>query len=68
MQGLLTFRPEPEQQARRIVKMQLHIVLPAKVGIIAVILSTSGAWVIGFPMTLALFGFAYWASHNLSFN
>jgi len=38
MQGLLTFRPEPEQQARRIVKMQLHIVLPAKVGIIAVIL------------------------------
>ena len=38
MKGLLTFRPEPEQQARRIVKMQLHIVLPAKVGIIAVIL------------------------------
>ena len=38
MKGLLTFRPEPEQQARRIVKMQLHVVLPAKVGIIAVIL------------------------------
>jgi signal transduction histidine kinase len=36
--GLLTFRPEPEQQARRIVKMQLHVVLPAKAGIIAVIL------------------------------
>lgn len=39
MQGLLTFRPEPEQQARRIVNMQLHIVLPAKAGIIAVILA-----------------------------
>jgi signal transduction histidine kinase len=38
MKGLFTFRPEPEQQARRIVKMQLHIVLPAKVGIIGVIL------------------------------
>ena len=36
--GLLTFRPEPEQQARRIVRMQLHVVLPAKAGIIAVIL------------------------------
>lgn len=36
--GLLTFRPEPEQQAQRIVKMQLHVVLPAKAGIIAVIL------------------------------
>lgn len=35
--GLLTFRPEPEQQARRIVRMQLHVVLPAKAGIIAVI-------------------------------
>jgi signal transduction histidine kinase len=44
--GLLTFRPEPEQQARRIVKMQLHIVLPAKAGIIAVILSYvfTSAW------------------------
>ena len=39
IQGLLTFRPEPEQQAQRIVKMQLHIVLPAKAGIIAVILA-----------------------------
>jgi signal transduction histidine kinase len=38
MKGLLTFRPEPEQQARRIVRMQLHIVLPAKVGIILVVL------------------------------
>jgi signal transduction histidine kinase len=36
--GLWTFRPEPEQQARRIVRMQLHVVLPAKAGIIAVIL------------------------------
>jgi signal transduction histidine kinase len=36
--GLFTFRPEPEQQARRIVKMQLHVVLPAKAGIIAVVL------------------------------
>jgi anti-sigma regulatory factor (Ser/Thr protein kinase) len=36
--GLLTFRPEPEQQARRIVRMQTHVVLPAKAGIIAVIL------------------------------
>jgi signal transduction histidine kinase len=38
MKGLWTFRPEPEQQARRIVRMQLHVVLPAKVGIIVVIL------------------------------
>lgn len=38
IKGLLTFRPEPEQQARRIVKTQLHVVLPAKAGIIAVIL------------------------------
>src|SRR5881227_1633579 len=38
IQGLLTFRPEPEQQARRIVNMQLRVVLPAKAGIIAVIL------------------------------
>jgi signal transduction histidine kinase len=36
--GMLTFRPEPEQQARRIAKMQTHVVLPAKVGIIAVTL------------------------------
>jgi hypothetical protein len=45
--GLLTFRPEPEQQARRIVKMQTHIVLPAKAGIIAVILYYvfTSAWV-----------------------
>jgi signal transduction histidine kinase len=44
--GLLTFRPEPEQQARRIVKMQTHIVLPAKAGIIAVVLYYifSSAW------------------------
>ena len=34
----MTFRPEPEQQARRIVNTQLHVVLPAKAGIIAVIL------------------------------
>lgn len=38
MKGLLTFRPEPEQQAQRIVRMQLHVVLPAKAGIIAVVL------------------------------
>jgi anti-sigma regulatory factor (Ser/Thr protein kinase) len=38
IKGLFTFRPEPEQQARRIVNMQLHFVLPAKAGIIAVIL------------------------------
>lgn len=38
VKGLLTFRPEPEQQARRIVNMQLRIVLPVKAGIIAVIL------------------------------
>jgi len=38
VKGLLTFRPEPEEQARRIVNMQLHVVLPAKAGIIAVIL------------------------------
>lgn len=38
IKGLLTFRPEPEKQARRIVSMQTHIVLPAKAGIIAVIL------------------------------
>jgi signal transduction histidine kinase len=36
--GLLTFRPEPEQQARRIARMQTHVVLPAKAGIIAVVL------------------------------
>lgn len=33
---LATRRPEPIQQARRIVEMQLHIVLPVKVGIIGV--------------------------------
>lgn len=38
VKGLLTFRPEPEQQARRIVNIQLHVVLPVKAGIIAVIL------------------------------
>src|SRR5262249_31952512 len=38
IKGLFTFRPEPEQQARRIVNMQLHVVLPAKAGIIAVVL------------------------------
>ena len=44
--GLLTFRPEPEEQARRIVRMQTHIVLPAKAGIIAVVLYYvfSSAW------------------------
>ncbi len=51
MRGLLTFRPEPEEQARRIVNMQLRIVLPAKAGIIAVILAyvfTSG-WTVEAP-------------------
>jgi signal transduction histidine kinase len=37
--GLLrTPQPEPQQQAERIVAMQLHIVLPAKAGLIAVVL------------------------------
>jgi len=47
----LTFRPEPEEQAQRIVNMQLRIVLPAKAGIIAVILAyvfTSG-WSVEAP-------------------
>ncbi|MGN6643843.1 MAG: ATP-binding protein [Verrucomicrobiota bacterium] len=35
---LATQRPEPAHQAGRIVKMQLHIVLPAKMGVIAVAL------------------------------
>jgi signal transduction histidine kinase len=51
IRGLLTFRPEPEEQARRIVNMQLRIVLPAKAGIIAVILAyvfTSG-WSVEAP-------------------
>jgi signal transduction histidine kinase len=51
MRGLLTFRPEPEQQGRRIVNIQLRIVLPAKAGIIAVILAyvfTSG-WTVEAP-------------------
>jgi signal transduction histidine kinase len=53
MKGLLTFRPEPEQQARRIVRMQLHVVLPAKVGIIAVVLSYvfTSAWMQEVPST-----------------
>jgi signal transduction histidine kinase len=38
IKGLFTFRPEPEEQARRIVNMQLHVVLPTKAGIIGVIL------------------------------
>jgi signal transduction histidine kinase len=39
LRGLLeTSRPEPAQQAERIVAMQLHIVLPAKAGLIAVVL------------------------------
>jgi hypothetical protein len=33
-----TVQPEPLQQARRVVAMQLHIVLPAKAGLIAVVL------------------------------
>jgi len=33
---LVPSRPEPAQQARRIVAMQLHIVLPAKIGIAAI--------------------------------
>ncbi len=48
---MLTFRPEPEEQAQRIVNMQLRIVLPAKAGIIAVILAyvfTSG-WTVEAP-------------------
>ena len=47
----MTFRPEPEQQAQRIVNMQLRIVLPAKAGIVAVILAyvfTSG-WTVEAP-------------------
>ena len=47
----MTFRPEPEEQAQRIVNMQLRIVLPAKAGIIAVILAyvfTSG-WSVEAP-------------------
>ena len=51
MKGLLTFRPEPAEQAQRIVNMQLRIVLPAKAGIIAVILAyvfTSG-WTVETP-------------------
>ena len=31
-------RPEPARQAERIVAMQMHIVLPAKIGVIAVVL------------------------------
>src|SRR5271154_893188 len=39
LKGLLaTSRPEPAQQAQRIVAMQLHIVVPAKAGLIAVVL------------------------------
>ncbi len=37
-QLLATRRPEPTHQAERIVAMQLHIVLPAKAGVIAVAL------------------------------
>lgn len=47
----MTFRPEPEEQAQRIVNMQLRIVLPAKAGIIGVILAyvfTSG-WTVEMP-------------------
>src|ERR1041384_4283227 len=35
---LSTQQPEPAQQAQRIVSTQLHIVLPARVGVIAVTL------------------------------
>ena len=35
---MLTSRPEPVEQAERIAAMQLHIVLPAKAGLIAVVL------------------------------
>jgi signal transduction histidine kinase len=35
---LLTPRPEPTRQAERIAAMQLHIVLPARLGVIAVVL------------------------------
>jgi signal transduction histidine kinase len=35
---LATSQPEPASQAERIVRMQLHIVIPAKVGVIAVAL------------------------------
>jgi len=34
---LATSRPEPSRQAERIVAMQLHIVFPAKIGVIAVV-------------------------------
>jgi signal transduction histidine kinase len=37
-QLLAAMRPAPEPQARRIVGMQLHIVLPAKAGVIGVVL------------------------------
>src|SRR5262245_5236366 len=33
-----TPRPEPARQAERIVDMQLHVVLPAKAGVVAVVL------------------------------
>ena len=35
---LATRQPEPASQAERIVRMQLHIVLPAKAGVIGVAL------------------------------
>jgi signal transduction histidine kinase len=37
-QFVAAMRPEPEPQARRIVAMQLHIVLPAKVGVVGLAL------------------------------
>jgi signal transduction histidine kinase len=35
---VLTSRPEPTRQAERIVAVQLHVVLPARLGVIAVVL------------------------------
>ncbi len=37
-QLLAAIRPAPEPQARRLVSMQLHIVLPAKAGVIGIVL------------------------------
>jgi nitrogen-specific signal transduction histidine kinase len=44
-----TPRPEPARQAERIAAMQLHIVLPAKLGVIAVVLYYLFKWFDGAP-------------------
>lgn len=58
LSGLLfTKRPEPAEHARRIVAMQLRIVLPIKMGVIAVAfyyLVTSGWWLYGVTTTRGL--------------